>query len=70
MRGPLEVLKIPVLWTKSKLDSFCGSKEKEAMRFGDKLKERMKDYADVEGVVVEMEEGIARVQIPSVESLL
>ena len=71
-KARVEVMKIPTLWTKSKLDSFCGGEEKDAVRYGDKVKGVMKTYDEVEGVVVDMEEeeGIARVQIPSVESQL
>ena len=73
-KARVEVMKIPTLWTKSKLDSFCGREEEDAVRYGDKVKVLMKPYDEVEGVVVDMEEGeeerVARVQIPSVESQL
>ena len=69
-KARVEVMKIPTLWTKSRLDSFCGRKEEEAIRFGDKVEELMEAYTIVEGTVVEMEEGIARVHIPSVECRL
>ena len=72
-KARVEVMKIPTLWTKSKLDSFCGREEEDAVRYGDKVKVLMKPYDEVEGVVVDMEEEeerVARVQIPSVESQL
>ena len=65
-------MKIPTLWTKSKLDSFCGREEVDAIKSSNKFKELLKPFEEVDGVVVdtEEEEGIARVQIPSVESQL
>ena len=69
-KARVEVMKIPTLWTKSKLDSFCGREDEEVVRYRDKVKAVMKVYDDVEGVVVDMEEGVARVQLPRVECLL
>ena len=72
-KARVEVMKIPTLWTKSKLDSFCGRKEEDAIKSRDKVKELMEAYDEVDGVVVEEEgeeEGVARVQIPSVETQL
>ena len=71
-KARVEVMKIPTLWTKSKLDSFCGREEVDAIKSSNKLRELLKPFDEVDGVVVDTgeEEGIARVQIPSVESQL
>ena len=72
-KARVEVLKIPTLWTKSKLDSFCGREEKGPIRSRDKMMELINAYYEVEGIVVEEEvegERVVRVQIPSVESQL
>ena len=70
-KATVELMKFPTLWTKAKLDSFCGRRKKDAARFSDKVKELMRAYDEVEGIVVELEEdGVVRVKIPSVESQL
>ena len=71
-KARVEVMKIPTLWTKSKLDSFCGREEVDAIKSSNKLRELLNPFEEVDGVVVDTgeEEGIARVQIPSVESQL
>ena len=70
-KATVEVMKIPTLWTKSKLSSFCGRKKEEEVRYRNKVKKLMRAYDDVEGIVVGLEDdGVARVQIPSVESQL
>ena len=71
-KARVEVMKIPTLWTKSKLDSFCGREKEDAIKSSDKVKELMEAYTEVDGVVLDMDEGegVARVQISSVESQL
>ena len=69
-KARVEVLKIPTLWTKSKLDSFCCGEEKDPIKSREVM-ELLKAYSEVEGTVVEENgEGVARVQIPIVEGQL
>ena len=63
-----EVLEFPVLVAKCGLAAFYGRQEEALMV--EKLQDLKLDYKPVEGEVLELQEGLTKVSIPSVESQL